>query len=75
MYCNNCQRHHHGVCETILEAELIEETQLNRGYGFGGGLGMDVTDGDLVENLGNGLGIDLETGQLEENIGGFDFPI
>jgi hypothetical protein len=32
------------------------------------GLGIDVTDGDLVENLGGGLGIDLETGDLELEI-------
>jgi hypothetical protein len=39
------------------------------------GLGIDVTDGDIVENLGDGLGIDLDTGQVEVDFGGFDFPL
>lgn len=77
MYCYDCQRHHHGTCETLLEeVELTAESRVNRGYGMGGpSLGIDVTDGDLVENLGNGLGIDLATGGLELNIGGFDIPL
>lgn len=74
MYCYDCRRHHHGTCETILEAELIRDNRINRGYG-GPSLGIDVTDGDLVENLGDGLGIDLSTGQMEVDLGGFDFPI
>jgi hypothetical protein len=41
-----------------------------------GGLGIDITDGDLVENIpGTDLGIDLETGQLELNLGGIDIPL
>ena len=39
------------------------------------GLGIDVTDGDVVENLGDGLGVDLETGQLELDEGGFGIPL
>lgn len=74
MYCNDCQRRHHGACETLLEAELLDGG-LNRGYGMGGGLGIDVTDGDLVENIGGGLGIDLSTGQVELDLGGFDIPV
>jgi hypothetical protein len=46
----------------MTEALLIEETELRRGYGMGNGLGVDVTDGDLVENFGDGIGIDLSTG-------------
>lgn len=43
---------------------------------YGSGLGFDVEDGDLVENLGNGLGIDLETGQLEIEVApGIDIPV
>jgi hypothetical protein len=39
------------------------------------GLGIDVEDGDVVENLGNGLGIDLATGELEFEIApGIDIP-
>jgi hypothetical protein len=49
------------------------------GYGYDelgmGGLGVDVTDGDLVENLGDGLGVNLDTGQVELDEGGFDFPL
>jgi len=56
-----------------------------RGYGYGssygspylnGGLGIDITDGDLVENIpGTDIGIDLETGQVELDLGGFDIPL
>lgn len=39
-------------------------------------IGIDVTDGDIVEDLGNGFGIDLETGELELEIApGLDIPI
>ena len=46
-------------------------------YGYAQpGLGIDVEDGDLVENLGGGLGLDLETGQLELEIApGLDIPL
>jgi hypothetical protein len=43
---------------------------------FGGGLGIDLTDGDLVENIpGTDLGIDLETGEIELDLGFGDVPI
>jgi hypothetical protein len=32
------------------------------------GLGIDVSDGDLVENFGGGFGIDLMDGDLEYEI-------
>ena len=42
----------------------------------GAHLGIDVTDGDLVEDFGNGIGIDLDTGQVElEVFPGFDIPL
>lgn len=46
-------------------------------YGYSGPhIGIDVTDGDIVEDLGNGFGIDLETGELELEIApGLDIPI
>ncbi len=45
-------------------------------YGYDtGDFGIDVTDGDLVENLGDGIGIDVRTGQLEEDFGGIDVPL
>lgn len=45
-------------------------------YGYGPHIGIDVTDGDIVEDLGNGFGIDLETGELELEIApGLDIPI
>jgi hypothetical protein len=41
-----------------------------------GGVGIDLADGDLVENLGDGIGIDLDTGQVEMEIApGFDIPL
>jgi hypothetical protein len=58
------------IAEDIAVADAFDS-----GYRRGAGLGIDVRDGDLVENFGDGLGIDLETGQLEVEIGnsGLDF--
>jgi hypothetical protein len=64
----------------VIEEIVVEEEILTgfggygRGYG-GPSLGIDVTDGDLVENLGGGIGIDLETGQVEADFGGLDVPL
>lgn len=63
--------------EEVIEEVAIAET-LNPGYGSRGRgphLGMDMRDGDLVENFGNGLGVDLKTGQIEFEIGNSGFDI
>lgn len=46
------------------------------GFYAGQGIAIDVTDGDLVENIGGGIGVDLRTGELELEIApGFDIPL
>jgi hypothetical protein len=50
-----------------LQMGLIEAEAFGGGYA-GPGLGVDIGDGDLVENLGDGLGVDLATGDLELEI-------
>jgi hypothetical protein len=73
--------------EIIVDEVLVEESVyggarrhrgrsgFQPGLGYGGGLGIDITDGDIVENFGDGLGVDLDTGQLEFDDGGFDTPV
>jgi hypothetical protein len=67
------------IKEEIIEEVIEEEIGFSRrrpgysgfapGYGYGGGIGFDVTDGDPVENFGNGFGVDLVTGQPEFDLG------
>jgi hypothetical protein len=39
------------------------------GYGYGyTGIGIDIADGDIVEDFGGGFGIDLADGDLEYQI-------
>jgi hypothetical protein len=56
------------IIEDVAVAEAVSQPR-RHGYGSGAGLGVDIQNGDLVENLGNGLGIDLQTGQLDLEIG------
>lgn len=70
------------VLEDVAEVAIIDSVvggaghnRHRSGYSNGPSIGVDVRDGDLVENFGNGMGIDLATGDLEFEIGntGLDF--
>lgn len=77
-HCSSCGHRVHqfgpcaGNCGTHWTRDRAQRLGLIEAEAFGGfggsGLGVDLGDGDLVENLGDGLGIDLETGDVELEI-------
>lgn len=57
------------IIEDVAIAEAVSQPRRRHGYGSGAGLGVNIQNGDLVENLGDGIGIDLNTGQIDLEIG------
>lgn len=53
----------------IAAVEAVVDNGYGRGYNRGPHLGIDMRDGDLVEDFGNGIGIDLSTDQIEFEAG------
>jgi hypothetical protein len=57
------------IIEDVAIGAAVSQPRRHHGYGSGAGLGVNIQNGDLVENLGDGIGIDLNTGQIDLEIG------